>query len=130
MKKTFLFLLLSTLSVAVFSQSKSKGISMEEEVRNTDKYSVIYIQLISEEDVAGKEVKFRLELGHDNRFYIKNKIDFEVFDQIQGGIAEAKTIPDALNYLREKGFRLESGNSVIYGSIIRHDYILSRTTMK
>jgi len=128
MKKTFIFLLLTALTISGYSQSKTKELSYNKEGKSIENASTIYIQVIAEVEVEKDHNKIRVVLGDDNKFYIKNKHDFDIFEQIRGEVAALGTVPDVLNYLADKGFDLDSHNTIVYGTIIRHDIVLSRTT--
>ena len=130
MKKIILILLVTVISISSYSQSKSKALSYNGEGKYIENVSTIFVQVIADVEIDKEHNKIRVVLGDDNKFYIKNKNDFEIFEQIRGEVSALGTIPDVLNYLSDKGFVLESHSTVLYGSIVRHELLLSRTTFE
>lgn len=130
MKKIILILLVTIISISSYSQGKTKALSYDDGGKYIENSSTIFIQVIADVEIDKEHNKIRVVLGDDNKFYIKNKKDFDVFEQIRGEVSALGTIPDVLNYLSDKGFVLESHNAVLYGSILRHELLLSRTTFE
>lgn len=132
MKKLGFLLMVMALvnaNVAHSQNQKSEQYRLAE-TNQVEGVSKVYIQLIVEDDLNTSDIKIHAILGKDNQFYIKDKRDFEIYDALQGEIKEFTMLPDALNYLGEKGFEIESFTSVFANGRIRHNVILSRSTKK
>lgn len=129
MKKIGLLMLLVALgfTTAINAQSK-QGISKQEGIRKSEATTTVFIQINASESLDSPEAKIQAVLGRDNQFYVKDKRDFEIYDVLVGEVAKFGLIPDALNYLAEKGFVIEMASSNTVGDRIRHTIILSRTT--
>jgi len=130
MKKLALILLILTISYSSSVQAQNRqSIDAEKAAKYAENSTTVFIQIIAEEEFNSPEVKMRAILGKDNQFYIKDKRDFEIYDVIQGEISKLSLIPDALNYLGEKGFVIEMYSSNTIGDRLRHTILLSRTTV-
>ncbi len=128
MKRIFILLVLTSLTFSGFSQTKSKATGISVNKNQTNKTTTIFIQLVGDESINTPDVKFKLYIGADNKFYIQDKNDFELFDMIASDIVSFHNFPDALNYLSDKGFVIDNFSSVMFHDNIRHTLILSRTT--
>jgi hypothetical protein len=130
MKKIIILLILATVSFSAFSQTMNSEEQLRAEMRFQENVSTVFIQLVADESVQTDFVKIRLVLGNDNVFYQKNKGDFEVYVQINAEVPSFNNLPDALNYLRDKGFKIESYSTTYFQENVRHNLLLSRTVIK
>ncbi len=128
MKKTVIFLLLTVLSFSAYSQTKNKSVAYPPNTSKNIKGSSLFIQIIGLEQIDGNSIKFIVKIGDENKFYIQNDREFEVFDQIQSEVSSYQTLPDVLNYLKSKGFELEYYTSIALDGMLRHDMIFSFAT--
>ena len=128
MKRIFILLVFTSFTLGGFSQTKSKSEVVYANRDQASNTTTIYMQLIGDESINSLEVKLKLILGEDNKFYIKDKYEIEIYDQISSDIGSFRNFPDALNYLSDKGFVIENYSGVIFHENIRHTFILSRTS--
>lgn len=130
MKRSIILLVFACFALSGYSQTKSKANEVRVDTKRSEEVYTIYIQLVGDESLNSPDMKLRLLIGQDNKFYVKDKRDMELYDQITADILSFNALPDALNYLGEKGFKIESYTNFLYGDMIRHNMILSRTAIK
>jgi hypothetical protein len=128
MKRIFILLVLASFTISGFSQTKSKSAGISASKTQNNKTSTVFVQLVGDESINTLQVKFKLFVGVDNKFYIQDKNDIELYDMVASDIVSFQNFPDALNYLSDKGFVIENFSSVMFHDNIRHTLILSRTT--
>lgn len=129
MKKIVFLLFLSILAAESFAQTKSIEELKRDEIRFNESITVLHIQLIGDESFDASGVKFRLVIGENKKFYIKDKNDFDILDGMKRDVFSISSIPDALDYLRDIGYEVELYSSVILNGVIRHNFILSKVSM-
>lgn len=129
MKKAVFFILLAMLTVDTFAQNTSYEQLKREEMKYNENTSHLNIELIGQEAFNGGDVQFRVVIGDDKQFYIKDKSDGDLMEQLREGVRSFNSIPDALDYLNDKGFKLDFYSTVIFQENIRHYFLLSKTTM-
>lgn len=129
MKKIGLLIMLFAigLSSTMFAQTR-QGSSKQDGIRKTETTTTVFVQINASESLDSPEAKIQAVLGRDNQFYVKDKRDFEIYDVLVGEVGKFSLLPDALNYLAERGFVIETFSSNTVGDRVRHTVILSRTT--
>ena len=129
MKKLVFLLFLGALSTSVFAQTKSYEQQKREQIKFDQDITTLYIQLIGDTQFDSGAVKFRLVVGNNKQFMVKDKRDFDILDEISADIEAYSTIPDALDYLDQRGFEVEKFSTVVVNEFIRHNIILSKISM-
>lgn len=130
MKKIVFLVFISVLSINAFAQSKSYEELRKENERYQDNTSTLYVQIVGDEQINGGAVKLRLIVGVNKQFFVKNKGDFDALEQLEGEIQALSTIPDALDFLNERGFEIKDYSTVIFQDMIRHNIILSKVSFQ
>jgi hypothetical protein len=130
MKKIVFLVFISVLSINAFAQSKSYEELRKESERYQENTSTLYVQIVGDEQINGAAVKLRLVVGVNKQFFVKNKNDFDAFEQLEGEIQALSTIPDALDFLNERGFELKEYSTVLFQDMIRHNIILSKVSFQ
>jgi len=130
MKKILSLLFLSVVSLSAFAQTKTYEEMKKENERYQENTSTLYVQIVGDEQINGGTVKLRLVIGSSKQFYVKNKRDFDTTEQLESDISGLYSIPDALDLLSEKGFKIEDYSTVIFNDMIRHNIILSMTSFQ
>ena len=123
-----ILLLLAGFTISGYSQSSSREIDSREQTKQEENSRRVYIQLVGDEATSSNGVKLNVIIGADNKFYLQGKEDAQIFDQITADIPTFSLLPDALNYLSDKGFVIETYSTTYFGDIIKHSMILSRVS--
>ena len=129
MKKIVFLLFLSVLATESFGQTKSIEELKREEIRFNQSITILHVQLVGNENFDSGEVQFRLVTGQNKQFHIKDKADFDIIESMKGDVFSFNNIPDALDYLSERGFKVEYYDSVILNDVIRHNFVLAKISM-
>lgn len=130
MKKIVFLVFISVLSINAFAQSKSYEELRKESERYQENTSTLYVQIVGDEQINGAAVKLRLVVGVNKQFFVKNKNDFDALEQLEGEIQALSTIPDALDFLNERGFEIKEYSTVLFQDMIRHNIILSKVSFQ
>ena len=77
MKRIFILLVFTSFTLGGFSQTKSKSEVVYANRDQASNTTTIYMQLIGDESINSLEVKLKLILGEDNKFYIISSINGE-----------------------------------------------------
>lgn len=126
MKKIVFLLFLSVLAVDSFAQTKSIEEIKREEARFNESTSKLHVLLMGDEGFESGAVQFRLVIGENKQFHVRDKSDYDILESMKGDVYSFKTIPDALDYLKDRGYSLDSYSAVILNDVIRHNFILSK----
>lgn len=129
MKKIVFLLFLSVLAVESYGQTKSIEEIKREEMRFEQSTTKLTVQLMGDEGFDSGSVQFRIVTGDNKQFHIKDKSDFDVIESMKGDVHSFNTIPDALDYLSDRGYNVEFYSSVILNDVIRHNFILSKISL-
>jgi hypothetical protein len=116
------------LALNTFAQTKSYEEMKRDQMRFKDNTSTLYIQLIGDQAFEDAVVKLRVVSGENKQFYVKDKNDYEILDQISGDVRSFSSIPDALDFLADKGFTVVSYTTVMFQDVMRHNIILVKTS--
>lgn len=129
MKKLVFLLFLAALNTSLFAQTKSYEEQKREQIKFDQNITTLYIELIGDTQFESGGVKFRLVVGNNKQFMVKDKRDFDTLDEISADIEAYSTIPDALDYLDQRGFNVEQFSTIVVNEFIRHTIILSKVSM-
>ena len=129
MKKIVFLLFLVIASANVYAQTKSYQQQSIEQMKFNESLTTLYIHLVGEEPIDGGRVQMRAMIGENKQFYIHDKSEYEILDEVRNNIPGYPTITDALDFLSERGYKVEKFSTVVINDIIRYDIILSKITM-
>ena len=106
------------------AQTKKTEVRKETKVQRE---VTIHIQIFAIEDPQSFKTRLNVVTGDDYQFYLQDKEMFQTMDEIRTQVPTFNTLPDCLNFLSDKGFKLDHMSTIFLNGKNQHSIILSNT---